>query len=154
MNDLNKVILIGRLAKEPEIKSLPSGNLVCNLVVVTDTSWKKDDKRQVKPEWHKVVTFDQDLIEFCRKYIHVGYTLVIEGQLTYRKITSPDSTVTKQAKLCEIHVARYNGGVIRIFRTPMIKKPQTTDDDNSEMEQNNDNIEDENNVDEEIPFDL
>lgn len=115
MNDLNKVILIGRLGQDPDIKTLPSGNLVCNLSIVTETSWKKDGERQSKSEWHKVVTFDQNIITYCQEYIGVGDTLYIEGKINYRIIEADDSTNGKKSKVCEIHVGKY-GGMISIFK--------------------------------------
>lgn len=113
--DLNKVILIGRLGQEPEIRTLPNGNLVCNLSIVTETTWKKDGERQTKSEWHKIVTFDQAMINYCQSFVGVGDSLYIEGKLTYRTIEQEESTVGKKLKLAEIQVGKF-GGVISIYR--------------------------------------
>jgi single-strand DNA-binding protein len=116
MDDLNKIILIGRLGQEAEIKTLPSGNSVCNLSIVTESSWKdKNGERQTKSEWHKVVTFDQNMINYCQSFVGVGDSLYIEGRLTYRTVEIADGTTGKKIKLPEIHVTKY-GGNIAIYR--------------------------------------
>ena len=125
--DLNKVIMIGRLGQEPEIRTLPNGNLVCNLSIVTSTNWKnKDGEMQQKSEWHKIVTFDQSIITYCQNFLNVGDTIYIEGKISYRTIESSDSTSGKKLKLCEIHVGKY-GGMIAIYK----KKRQESDESGS-----------------------
>ncbi len=86
---VNKVILIGNLGRDPEIRSMNSGDRVCNLSLATSESWndKNSGERQERTEWHRVVIFDQKLIEVCEKYVKKGSKLFIEGQLQTRKWT-------------------------------------------------------------------
>ena len=86
---VNKVILVGNLGRDPEIRSMNSGDRVCNLSLATSESWndKNSGERQERTEWHRVVVFDQKLIEVCEKYVKKGSKLYIEGQLQTRKWT-------------------------------------------------------------------
>ena len=86
---VNKVILVGNLGRDPEIRSMNSGDRVCNLSLATSESWndKNSGERQERTEWHRVVIFDQKLIEVCEKYVKKGSKLYIEGQLQTRKWT-------------------------------------------------------------------
>ena len=86
---VNKVILVGNLGRDPEIRSMNSGDRVCNLSLATSESWndKNSGERQERTEWHRVVIFDQKLIEVCEKYVKKGSKLFIEGQLQTRKWT-------------------------------------------------------------------
>jgi len=86
---VNKVILVGNLGRDPEIRSMNSGDRVCNLSLATSESWndKNSGERQERTEWHRVVIFDQRLIEVVEKYVKKGSKLYIEGQLQTRKWT-------------------------------------------------------------------
>jgi single-strand DNA-binding protein len=84
---VNKVILVGNLGKDPEIRSMQSGGRVCNLSVATSESWndKQSGERKEKTEWHRVVIFDEKLVEVCEKYLRKGRKVFVEGQLQTRK---------------------------------------------------------------------
>jgi single-strand DNA-binding protein len=84
---VNKVILIGNLGRDPEIRSMQSGGRVCNLSVATSESWndKQSGERREKTEWHRVVIFDDRLVEVCEKYLRKGRKVYVEGQLQTRK---------------------------------------------------------------------
>jgi len=86
---VNKVILIGNLGRDPEIRSMQSGNRVANLSLATSENWrdKSTGERREKTEWHRVVIFDEKLIEVVEKYVKKGSKLYIEGQLQTRKWT-------------------------------------------------------------------
>jgi len=86
---VNKVILVGNLGRDPEIRSMNSGDKVCNLSLATSESWtdKNSGERQERTEWHRVVIFDQRLIDVVEKYVKKGSKLYIEGQLQTRKWT-------------------------------------------------------------------
>lgn len=86
MSGVNKVIIIGRLGKDPDAKDLPSGNQVVNLSLATSEKWKdKQTGEQVeKAEWHRVVVFNR-LAEVCSQYLVKGSMIYIEGQLRTRK---------------------------------------------------------------------
>lgn len=83
---VNKVIIIGNVGNEPEIKSMQSGDRVCNLTVATSESWKDKatGERKERTEWHRVVVFNQGLMNVCENYLKKGSKVYIEGQLETR----------------------------------------------------------------------
>ena len=86
---VNKCIIVGNLGKDPEIRSLQSGVRVCNLSVATSESWKDKTtgERKEKSEWHRVVVFNENLIQVAEKYLRKGSKVYIEGALETRKWT-------------------------------------------------------------------
>jgi len=86
---VNKVILVGNLGRDPEIRAMQSGDKVCNLSVATSERWRDRNTGDMneKTEWHRVVIFDQKLIEVAEKYLNKGSKIFIEGQLQTRKWT-------------------------------------------------------------------
>jgi len=83
---INKVILIGNLGREPDIKFTGDGKAIANLAVATSESWtdKTTGQKQEKTEWHRVVIFGR-LADIAQKYLHKGSKVYIEGQLRTRK---------------------------------------------------------------------
>jgi single-strand DNA-binding protein len=83
---VNKVILIGNLGNDPEIKTMQSGDRVCNLSIATSESWKDkaSGERKERTEWHRVVVFNQGLMNVCENYLKKGAKVYIEGQLETR----------------------------------------------------------------------
>jgi len=94
---LNKVILIGNLGKDPEVRSFQNGGRVCNLTIATSESWKDKESSEIrqKTEWHRIVIYNEKLIELIEKYIHKGSKIHVEGQLETRKYTDEASGVDK-----------------------------------------------------------
>ena len=84
---VNKVILVGNLGKDPEIRTLNSGDRVCNLSLATSEQWrdKATGERKEKTEWHRVVIFNDNLVKVAENYLRKGSTVYIEGQLQTRK---------------------------------------------------------------------
>ena len=83
---VNKVILIGNLGADPEIRRLNSGDPVVNLRVATSENWKdRDGNRQERTEWHRVVIFNENLARVAEQYLKKGSKVYIEGQLQTRK---------------------------------------------------------------------
>jgi single-strand DNA-binding protein len=84
---VNKVILIGNLGADPEVRSLPSGGKVANMRVATTDSWrdKNSGERREKTEWHNVVLFSEGLVRVAEQYLHKGSKVYIEGALQTRK---------------------------------------------------------------------
>ncbi len=83
---VNKVILVGNLGRDPETRTMQNGGRVANLSVATSESWKgKDGQRQERTEWHRVVIFNEHLLDVAEKYLHKGSKVYIEGQLQTRK---------------------------------------------------------------------
>jgi len=84
---VNKVILVGNLGRDPEIKQLPSGSSLANLSIATSESWrdKASGERKEKTEWHSVVIFNENLVKVAENYLKKGSTVYIEGALQTRK---------------------------------------------------------------------
>jgi single-strand DNA-binding protein len=89
---VNKVILVGNLGKDPEVRRMTSGDPVVNLSVATSESWrdKASGERKEKTEWHRVVIFNKNLAEVAEKYLRKGAKVYVEGQLQTRKWTDKD----------------------------------------------------------------
>ncbi|GAM99531.1 single-stranded DNA-binding protein [alpha proteobacterium U9-1i] len=86
---VNKVILIGNLGKDPEVRRLNSGEPVVNLRIATSENWrdKQSGERREKTEWHNVVIFNENIAKVAEQYLKKGSTVYIEGQLQTRKWT-------------------------------------------------------------------
>jgi single-strand DNA-binding protein len=86
---LNKVLLIGRLGNDPEIKQMQNGKSVARLSIATSESWKDKStgERKEKTEWHRVVIFNEGLVGVVQKYLKKGAQVYIEGQLNTNKYT-------------------------------------------------------------------
>jgi single-strand DNA-binding protein len=82
---VNKVIIVGNLGQDPEVKYMPSGDAVANISLATSESWKdKQGQKQEKTEWHRVVIFGK-LAEIAGEYLRKGSSVYIEGKLQTRK---------------------------------------------------------------------
>jgi single-strand DNA-binding protein len=84
---VNKVILIGNLGKDPEVRSFQNGGKVCNLSVATSETWKDkmSGERKERTEWHRVVIFNENLINVAERYLKKGSKVYLEGQIETRK---------------------------------------------------------------------
>lgn len=84
---VNKVILIGNLGRDPEVRRLPSGDPVVNLRIATSESWrdKQSGERKERTEWHNVVIFNEQLAKVAEQYLRKGSKVYVEGQLQTRK---------------------------------------------------------------------
>lgn len=84
---VNKVILIGNLGRDPEVRSFPNGGKVCNLRIATSESWrdKATGERKDRTEWHSVAIFNENLVRIAEQYLRKGSKVYLEGQLETRK---------------------------------------------------------------------
>lgn len=84
---INKVILIGNLGADPEVRSFQNGGKVCNLRIATSETWKDKNtgERKERTEWHTVAVFQDGLVRVCEQYLRKGSKVYIEGQLQTRK---------------------------------------------------------------------
>jgi single-strand DNA-binding protein len=89
---VNKVILVGNLGRDPEVRRLTSGEPVVNLSVATSESWrdKASGERKERTEWHRVVIFNENLAKIAEQYLKKGSKVYVEGQLQTRKYTDKD----------------------------------------------------------------
>ena len=84
---VNKVILIGNLGRDPEVRSFPSGGKVCNLRIATSENWRDRNtgERREKTEWHSVAIYSEPLVKIAEQFLRKGSKVYIEGQLETRK---------------------------------------------------------------------
>ena len=110
---VNKVILIGNLGRDPEIRTLNSGDRVANLRIATSETWrdKATGERKEKTEWHSVVIFNENIVKVAENYLKKGSTVYVEGSLQTRKYTDAQG-VEKYAT--EIVLQRFNGQLTKL----------------------------------------
>lgn len=91
MASVNKVILIGRLGRDPELRNTQTGGAVCNMALATDESYvdKNTGNKIDQVEWHRVTTFNRTA-ENCSQFLHKGSLLFVEGKLSTRKFQGKD----------------------------------------------------------------
>jgi single-strand DNA-binding protein len=105
---VNKVILIGNLGRDPEVRFSQAGAKIVNLSVATSESWKdkQTGERREKTEWHRVVIFNERLADIAEQYLHKGSKVYIEGSLQTRKWTGNDG---QDRYTTEVALQRYRG---------------------------------------------
>ena len=105
---VNKVILIGNLGRDPEVRHTNDGRPIVNLSVATSEQWrdKSSGERREKTEWHRVVVFDEKICEVAQKYLNKGSTVYLEGALQTRKWTDQQG-VEKYST--EVVLQRFSG---------------------------------------------
>ncbi len=105
---VNKVILVGNLGRDPEIRSTQDGTKVANLSVATSENWrdKNSGERREKTEWHRVVVFNDRIVDVAEKYLKKGAKVYIEGQLQTRKWTDQSGA---EKYTTEIVLQKYRG---------------------------------------------
>jgi len=108
---LNKVLLIGRLGADPEIKQMVNGKSVARLSLSTSQSWKDKNtgEKKEKTEWHRVVVFNEGLVNVVQQYLKKGAQIYVEGQLTTRKWKDEQSGQDKYST--EIVIQGYNSSL-------------------------------------------
>ena len=148
---LNKVQLIGRLGADPEIKQMVNGKNVARLSVATSQSWKDKStgERKEKTEWHRVVIFNEGLVNIVQQYLKKGANVYLEGQLSTRKWKDEKSGQDKYST--EIVLQGYNSSLTMLGgKTQSNNSNQTSEPKsslpNDEMSQVGSDLDDE------IPF--
>ena len=148
---INKVILVGNVGNDPEIKTFQSGDKVVTFSVATSESWKDKESGEQKSvtQWHKIAIFNPGLIDIAERFIKRGVKIYIEGQLQTRKWQDSSGT---DKYMTEIVLQRYRGELVlldKIESSPMENNQQ-------ELKKNTDTIEDfagkEAALDDDIPF--
>ncbi len=105
---VNKVILVGNLGRDPEIRSTQDGTRVANLSVATSESWrdKASGERKERTEWHRVAIFNEKLVEIAEKYLRKGSKVYVEGALQTRKWTDQGG---QEKYTTEVVLQRFRG---------------------------------------------
>ena len=108
---LNKVLLIGRLGADPEIKQMINGKSVARLSLATSQSWKDKNtgEKKEKTEWHRIVVFNEGLVNVVQQYLKKGAQVYIEGQLSTRKWKDEKSGQDKYST--EVVIQGYNSSL-------------------------------------------
>ena len=111
---LNKVILIGRLGADPEIKQMVNGKSVARLSLATNQNWKDKNtgEKKEKTEWHRIVVFNEGLINVVQQYLKKGAQIYVEGQLSTRKWKDEQSGQDKYST--EIVIQGYNSSLVML----------------------------------------
>jgi len=105
---VNKVILVGNLGRDPEVRSTQDGTKVANLSLATSESWRDRNtgERRERTEWHRVVIFNERLAEVAEKYLRKGSKIYVEGQLQTRKWTDQSG---QERYTTEVVLQRFRG---------------------------------------------
>ena len=148
---LNKVLLIGRLGADPDIKQMVNGKSVARLSLATSNTWKDKNtgEKKEKTEWHRVVIFNEGLVNVVQQYVKKGAQVYIEGQLTTRKWKDEKSGLDRYST--EIILQGFNSSFkILSSKNSQIENFQENDTEKSSLP-NDKNIP-VNDLDDEIPF--
>lgn len=123
MASLNKVMLIGNLGKDPEIRHTQDGRAIVNITLATSESWKDKatGERKEKTEWHRVVIFNEGLAKVAEAYLKKGSTVYIEGQLQTRKFTNKDGA---EQYSTEIVLQNYRGELVMLGGKDAADRPE------------------------------
>ena len=148
---LNKVLLIGRLGADPEIKQMVNGKSVARLSLATSQSWKDKNtgEKKEKTEWHRIVVFNEGLVNVVQQYLKKGAQVYIEGQLTTRKWRDEKSGLDRYST--EVVLQGFNSS----FKILSSKNSQITSSQENISEKSslpNDETNLSNDLDDEIPF--
>ena len=114
---LNKVLLIGRLGADPEIKQMVNGKSVARLSLATSQTWKDKNtgEKKEKTEWHRIVVFNEGLVNVVQQYLKKGAQVYIEGQLSTRKWKDEQTGQDKYST--EILIQGYNSSLTMLGGT-------------------------------------
>ena len=148
---LNKVQLIGRLGADPEIKQMVNGKNVARLSIATSQSWKDKStgERKEKTEWHRVVIFNEGLVNIVQQYLKKGANVYLEGQLSTRKWR--DEKLGQDKYSTEVVLQGFNSSLTMLGGNNQSMKSSENNQDKSSLP--NDQISQENSdLDDEIPF--
>jgi len=148
---LNKALLIGRLGADPEIKQMVNGKSVARLSLATSQSWKDKNtgEKKEKTEWHRIVVFNEGLVNVVQQYLKKGAQIYIEGQISTRKWKDEQSGQDKYST--EIVIQGYNSSLTMLGSSA---GGISNDMSNQQINKNSDQgvKESQNDLDDEIPF--
>ena len=148
---LNKVLLIGRLGADPEIKQMVNGKSVARLSLATSQSWKdkSSGERKEKTEWHRIVIFNEGLVSIVQQYLKKGANIYVEGALTTRKWKDESSGQDKYST--EVVLQGYNSSLTMLDSRNSGDNSNLVSENKSSLPKDNLNQEN-SDLDDEIPF--
>ena len=146
---LNKVLLIGRLGADPEIKQMVNGKSVARLSLATSQSWKDKNsgEKKEKTEWHRIVVFNEGVVNVVQQYLKKGAQIYVEGQLTTRKWKDEQSGQDKYST--EIVIQGYNSSLTMLGGNNQANNIPSQDNGKSVEDTSQDISKD---LDDDIPF--
>ena len=145
---LNKVLLIGRLGADPEVKQMVNGKSVARLSLATSQSWKDKNtgEKKEKTEWHRIVVFNEGLVNVVQQYLKKGAQIYVEGQISTRKWKDEASGQDKYST--EVIIQGYNSSLTMLGGNSMNENQSSQNlkspDEGSQVPDND--------LDDEIPF--
>lgn len=147
---VNKVILIGNLGRDPEVRSFPNGGKVCNLNVATSETWrdKASGERKERSEWHKVAIMNEGLVRVAEQYLRKGSKVYIEGQLETRKWQDQSGADRYSTEV----VLRAFGGVLTMLDGPSGDRQERREEPQREAQGGGRGFSSD--LDDEVPFNL
>jgi len=148
---LNKVLLIGRLGADPEVKQMANGKSVARMSLATSNTWKDKNtgEKKEKTEWHRVVIFNEGLVNVVQQYVKKGAQVYIEGQLTTRKWKDEKAGIDRYST--EVVLQGFNSSFkILSSKNNQISNLQESNSDKSSLP-SDENVPT-NDLDDEIPF--
>ena len=149
---LNKVLLIGRLGADPEIKQMVNGKNVARLSLATSQSWKDKStgERKEKTEWHRVVIFNEGLVNVVQQYLKKGASVYIEGQLSTRKWK--DESTGQDKYSTEIVLQGYNSSLTMLDTRNKSDNSNLVSEKKSALPNDDKTSQKTDDLDDEIPF--
>ena len=151
---LNKVLLIGRLGNDPEIKQMSNGKSVARLSLATSETWKdkSSGERKEKTEWHRVVIFNEGLVNVVQQYLKKGAQIYIEGQIQTTKYTDNNG---QEKYSTQVVLQGYNSTLTMLGGGSGSGSSNKIEDSNMNQDQSSlpsDNQISSNDLDDEVPF--
>ena len=149
---INKVILLGRLGGDPEIRVSQDGNKIARFSIATSESWKDKNTNEKKDrtEWHRIVIFSTGLADVAEKYLKKGSQIYIEGQIRHRKYTDQSGM---EKNISEIVLQGYNSNLTMIdSKNSNDNNMSTPSFDNSTQDKNISSEFDDVDIEDEVPF--
>ena len=145
---LNKVLLIGRLGADPEIKEMVNGKSVARLSLATSQSWKDKNtgEKKEKTEWHRIVVFNEGLVNVVKQYLKKGAQIYVEGQISTRKWK--DESTGQDKYSTEVVIQGYNSSLTMLGSG---NSSISSNHDNNQSIENTSQAS-QNDLDDEIPF--
>ena len=150
---INKVILLGRLGADPEVRVSQEGNKIARFSIATSESWKdkNTNEKKDKTEWHRIVIFSPGLADVVEKYLKKGSLIYIEGQIRYRKYTDQSGV---EKNISEIVLQGFNSNLTMVDNKNQneITDSSTPSFENSNVDKNLGQEFNDSDIEDEVPF--
>ena len=150
---INKVILLGRLGGDPEVRVSQEGNKIARFSIATSESWKDENtnEKKDKTEWHRIVIFSPGLADVVEKYLKKGSLIYVEGQIKYRKYTDQSGI---EKNISEIVLQGYNSNLTMVDNKNQneITDSSTPSFENSNVDKNLGQEFNDSDIEDEVPF--